>query len=131
MRHFSSVFDWFVDKKLSIHIGQEKTKSILFGTKHKLRNVKYLNFAYNYTEIKLHAKVKYLGYILEESLSGESMTLNVIDKIDSTRKLLYKQNVLLTPPLRRLSCNALIKPIFHYTCTSWFPNLSNKLRLRI
>ena len=30
------VCDWFVDNKLSIHFGQDKAKSILFGTKHKL-----------------------------------------------------------------------------------------------
>ena len=33
---YSSVFDWFVDNKLSIQFRQEKTKSILFGIKHKL-----------------------------------------------------------------------------------------------
>ena len=36
IRYFSSMCDWFVDSKLSIHFGQDKTKSILFDTKHKL-----------------------------------------------------------------------------------------------
>ena len=31
--NFSSLFDWFIDDKLSIHLGKDKTKSILFGTK--------------------------------------------------------------------------------------------------
>ena len=31
----------------------------------------------------MHAKVKYLGCILDERLSGESMALNVIDKVNS------------------------------------------------
>ena len=57
------------------HFGQDKPKSILFGTKHKLRNGKSLNIVYNGIEIKQHAKVKYLGYILDESPSGESMAL--------------------------------------------------------
>ena len=39
---FSSVCDWFTDNKLSVHFGQEKTKSILFGTKHKLPNAEAL-----------------------------------------------------------------------------------------
>ena len=82
IRDFSSVCDWFVDNKLSIHFGQDKTKSILFGTKHKLGNAKSLNIVYNGIEIKQHAKVKYLGCILDKSLSGESMALNVIDKIN-------------------------------------------------
>ena len=32
-------------------------------------------------EIKQHAKIKYLGCILDASLSGESMVLNVSDKV--------------------------------------------------
>ena len=29
-KNFSSLCDWFVDNKLSIHFGEEKTKSMLF-----------------------------------------------------------------------------------------------------
>ena len=50
LRNFSSLCDWFFDDKLSIHLSQDKTKSILFGTKHKLRNAKALNIVYNITE---------------------------------------------------------------------------------
>ena len=84
--------DWFVDNKLSIHFGQDKAKSILFGTTSKLRNTKSVNIVYNGIEIKHHAKVKYLGCILNESLSGESMALNVIDKANSRLKFLHRQN---------------------------------------
>ena len=35
IRDFSSVCVWFVDNKLSIHFGQEKTKSVSSVTKHK------------------------------------------------------------------------------------------------
>ena len=91
IRDFSSLCDWFVDNKLSIHFGQDKTKSISFGNKHKLRNAKSLNIVYNGIEIKQqHAKVKYLGCILDESYSGESMALNVIDKINSRLKFQTK-----------------------------------------
>ena len=83
IRDFSSVYDLFVDNKLSIYLGQDKTNSILFGTKHKFRNAKSLNIVYNDIEIKQHAKVKYLGCILDQSLSGESMALNVIDKVST------------------------------------------------
>ena len=31
--NFSRLCDWFIDNKLSIHLGKDKTKSILFGTK--------------------------------------------------------------------------------------------------
>ena len=61
IRDFSSFCDWFVDNKLSIHFGQDETKSILFGAKHKLWNAKSLNslnIVCNGIEIKQYAKVK-------------------------------------------------------------------------
>ena len=130
LRCFSSLCDWFIDNKLSVHFSQDKTKSILFGTKHKLRNAKALNIVYNGTEIKQYEKVKYIGCILDQSLSGESMVLNVIDKVNSRLKFLHRQNRFLTPPLRRFLCNALIQPLFDYACTAWFSNLSKRLKLR-
>ena len=123
--------DWFADNKSSVHFGQDKTKSILFGAKHKLRNAKTLNIVYNGTEIKQYEKVKYLACILDQSLSGESVTLNVIDKVNLRLKFLHRQNHFLTPPLRRLLCNALIQPLFDYACTAWFSNLSKRLKLRL
>ena len=59
------------------------------------------------------------------------MALNVIDKINSRLKFVHRQNRFLTPPLRRLLCNALMQPPFDYACISWFPSLSKKLRLRL
>ena len=128
---FSSLCDWFVDNKLSVHFGQDKTKSILFGTKHKLRNAKVLNIVYKGTEIKQYEKVKYLRCILDQNLSGESMVLNVIDKVNSRLKFLHRQNCFLTPPLCRLLCNALIQPLLDYACTAWFSNFSKRLKLRL
>ena len=32
-KDFSNICDWFVDNKLSIHFGEDKTKSILFSSK--------------------------------------------------------------------------------------------------
>ena len=37
--NFSNVCDWFVDNKLSIPFGEDKTKCILFGTKHRFNKV--------------------------------------------------------------------------------------------
>ena len=86
---------------------------------------------YNGIEIKQYEKLKYLGCVLDQSPSGESMALNVIDKVNSRLKFLHRQNRFLTPPLRRLLCNALIQPLFDYACTAWFSNLSKRLKLRL
>ena len=42
-KDFNSLCDWFVKNKLSIHFGEEKTKTILFGTNWKLRNIRELD----------------------------------------------------------------------------------------
>ena len=40
---FNNLCEWFLDNKLSIHFGEGKTTSILFGTKRKLRKIGKLN----------------------------------------------------------------------------------------
>ena len=49
---FINLCEWFLDNKLSIHFGEDQTKSILFGSKHKLRKVGKLNITYQSTDIK-------------------------------------------------------------------------------
>ena len=36
---FSNICNWFVDNELSIHSGEDKTKSILFASKIKRKNI--------------------------------------------------------------------------------------------
>ena len=50
--NFSRLCDWFIDNKLSIHLGEDKTKSILFGTKLNIKRAESLNIVYGNVEIK-------------------------------------------------------------------------------
>ena len=43
---FKNICDWFVDKKLSIHFGDDKTKLILFASKQRTQNIRKLNARY-------------------------------------------------------------------------------------
>ena len=70
--------------------------------------------------IKQHSKVTYLGCVLDETMSGEPMTLNVINKINSKLKFLYRKDRVLRPELRRMLCNVLIQPHFDYTSPAWY-----------
>ena len=63
--------------KLSINFGEDKTKSLLFASKFKMKNIKKLNIKYGDIQIKQHSKVKYLACLLNEIISGEVMALNV------------------------------------------------------
>ena len=72
--------------------------------------------------------MNYLGCTLDESMSGETMALRVIEKSNSRLKFLYEKNWFLDVPLHSLLCNALIQPHFDYAFTAWYPNLSKKLK---
>ena len=128
---FASICDWFVDNKLSIHFGEDKTKSILFATKNKSKNIGNLNISYKNINIKQYSSVTYLGCILDETLSGESMALYVLNKLNARLKFLYRKNEFLTPALRRLLCNALIQPHFDYACSAWYTSLNKKFRTKL
>ena len=98
-KDFESICDWFVDNKLGIHFGDQKTKSILFACKFKIKKVRKLNIKYGNIQIKQHSKINYLGCMLDETMSGESMALSVINKITNKLKFLYWKNRFLTPTL--------------------------------
>ena len=74
-------------------------------------------------EFKQYSKVKYLGWMLDETMFEETMALSVINKINNKLKFIYqkkKTNRFLT--LRQLLCNALIQPHFDCACSAWYPN---------
>ena len=115
---FTNIVEWFVDNRLSIHFGENKTKSILFASKRKIKKVPKLKINYKNIQIKQHSKVTYLGCILDETMSGESMALKVINKIKSRLKFLHRKNKVLTPALRKLLCNAFIQPHSDYASSA-------------
>ena len=39
---FENICGWFVDNKLSIHFGKNKTKSLLFASQRKIKTIKNL-----------------------------------------------------------------------------------------
>ena len=127
-KDFTNICEWFVDNRLSIHFGDDKTKSILFASKRKIKRVPKLKIKYKNIQIKQHSKVTYLGCILDEKMSGESIALQVISKINSRLKFLHRNNKFLTPALCRLLCNALIQPHFDYVSSAWYPNLTLKMK---
>ena len=70
----------YVNGFLTINFRVGKTKSLLFGTKRKLRKVGKLNITYQGVDIKQKSQVTYLGCILDETMSGEPVTYKTIKK---------------------------------------------------
>ena len=70
-KDFTNICEWFVDNGLSIQFGEDKTISILFASKRKIKRVPKLKIKYKNIQIKQHLKVTYLGCILDKTMSGE------------------------------------------------------------
>ena len=78
-------------------------------------------------QIKQHSKVKYLGCMLDETMSGETMALSVINKINNEPKFLSEKQI-----FNSNLCNVLlIQPHFDYACSAWYPNLTKRLKNRV
>ena len=128
---FSLIRDWLVDNKLSNHFIEDKTKSIFFSSKRKIKKANPLNIQYKDIKIKQYSKVTCLGCFLDKRLSGKSMAIHIINKVNSRLRLLYRKNKFLDIPFRRLLCNAMIQPYLDYTCNAWYPNLNKNLKNRL
>ena len=71
-KNFSNICDWFVDNKLSIHFGEDKTKSILFGTKHRLNKVSSLEIKYGEIHImQYHTVTTLVAYWMKLFLGSQ------------------------------------------------------------
>ena len=98
-KDFSTLVDWFVDNKLSVHFCEDKTKSILFSPKHRSKSIGQTDISYKDVKIKQYSKVTYLGCVLDECLTGESMAMQVCTKVTSKLKSLYRKNMFLSKDL--------------------------------
>ena len=130
-RDFNSLGDWFVDTKLSIHFGEDKTKCVLFTSKNKIKKVGNLSINHRDIQIKQHSKVTYLGCVLDEDLSGESLATKMMGKNNGRIKFMYCKNRFLDSSLRCLC----VMPWFSHTsimpAQHGTPNLTQNLRKKL
>ena len=84
-----SVSQWLIDNKLSLHLG--KTASIVFGSKPKLKAQSSLNITCKTTSISSTTSVKYLGAVIDQHMSFNSMADSVIIQADARLKFLYRK----------------------------------------
>ena len=54
---FINICEWFLDNRLSIHFGEDNTKSIPFASKNEINKVPKLNNTYKNIQIKQYLKV--------------------------------------------------------------------------
>ena len=90
-----------MNNKLRINFSEDKTKSIIFCKycNPNAQKVRQLNIWYKHKNIKQLSQVTYLGYVLNEKMSGEPMVRKgykqnrwnsynfFVEKIDLTKEL--------------------------------------------
>ena len=128
---FNSLCDWFLDNKLSIHFGEDKTKTILFSPKNLIKSSDPIVVKRHSVTLTQFSNVEYLGCILDSNLSGEDMALKVLKKANGKLRYLYRHGKYLNAGLRRMLCNALIQPHLDYASSAWYPNLSKVLKNKL
>ena len=124
--NLESCRDWLIDNKFSLHLG--KTELILFGTKRKLKKVDSFYIKCGDTIINSVERVKYLGLILDNDLSGVSIVNNILKKAGGRLKFLYRYSDILNEKSSKTLCSALIQCYFDYSCSSWYAGLNKGLK---
>ena len=83
---------WFVDDKLSIHFGENKTELILFS---KTKRPSKVNINYRNHNIKQYHTAEYLRCHLDSNLSSESMAKKVFQELilSKVKTSIYHRNL--------------------------------------
>ena len=120
---------WLIDNKLSLHMG--KTELILFGTKRKIKRYDDYSITCCGQTVTSTKSVKYLGLEIDNVLSGELMASDIIKKVNSRLKFLYRQANYFDQKIKKTLCSALILCLFDYSISSWYGGLSQTSRTKL
>ena len=85
-KEVSSLCQWFIDNKLSIRFGEDKTKSISFS---KTRGLREINISFAGHSIKPHETVEYVGCQFDSKLSGEAMDSILVTNLHHTAEPVF------------------------------------------
>ena len=123
------VCEWLANNKLSLHTG--KSEAILFGSKIRLSRSPGFSVRVGECIIKGVEKVKYLGCILDNCLTGEEMTLRNLTKIHQKIKFISRKASFLDSRTLHLLAGALVQCHFDYAAISWYTGLTQRLKGRL
>ena len=128
-KELESCRQWLMDNKLSLHLG--KTESILFASKRKLKRIESFDVKCGNETIKHVNSVKYLGLQIDNDLAGNSIVDEIVKKVNSRLRFLYRYKDLLNFESRKTLCSALIQCHFDYSCSSWYPGINKGLQNKL
>jgi len=115
--NLGEVANWFNVNKLTLNL--DKTKLMVFGTRHVLNRFKDVSLSHNNNAIERVEEFKYLGVKFDCSMSWSSH----IDKISSdVRKrigVIRRVKYFLPMTTLNMLCNSLVMPHFDYCSPVW------------
>ena len=76
-------------------------------------------------------EITYLGCILDNKLTGESMATRAIKKVNQRTRFLGRISSFVNKDALKTLAGALIQPYFDYACTSWFSNIPMTLKNKL
>ena len=124
-----SCSSWLIDNKLSLHLG--KTECMLFGSTRKLKRVKSFHVTCNGHNIPAKESVKYLGFTIDRFLSCEVFVDNIVKKVNSRVKFLYRNCKDFGVHTKQTLASALVQCHLDYSCSSWYSGLTKKLQSKL
>ena len=98
------------------------------STKRKLNNCEKLNVICDGNLIESKTNVKYLGLIIDETLSGTAIALNIIAK---NNQFVYRNTINLNMNTKKQLAMALIQCHFYYACPAWYSGLTKRMKNRL
>ena len=83
----------------------------------------------NNVEIEAKSSVKYLGVVLDQDMTGKTMGGNVVRKVNSVLKFLYRKSSFLKFRNRKLLCYALLQSRFDYGYSVFYRDLYSDMKV--
>ena len=114
-----------------------KTKCMLIGSRHKLKNTNVLNLSINDTILENVTVQKMLGIYIDSNLTWHSHIDYVCKNLNRKIALLKHVINFLTDEMKIMFYNSYILPIFDYCCAIWgkdnkrYINKINMLQKRV
>lgn len=105
-----------------------KTEYIIFGSQPRLRKLASPCINLEGQLFSAKKSISYLGCHLDSSLSGESMALNTMSKVNGRTKFLARKAHLLDLVSLRILANSLVSCCFDYAICSWYGGLTKVLK---
>ena len=112
-----NVSDWFMTNKLTLN--SKKTKVMIFGTSKRLKALPPLNIRCGNDQIEQVSVFKYLGILLDSTLSFSEHIDYVCKKVNMRLSVLGRTRKYLSVKTSLMLYKSLVMPYFDYCDTLW------------